>query len=110
MDGFELARHLRSNADLPPIRLVAVTGYGQDHDRGRTHAAGFDAPLVKPVGLQALVGLIENLLDHARQVESRLRLAFASFARGFVSRVLQLFSVLLDIIASPLGGLTIARS
>ena len=29
--------------------LVAITGYGQESDRGRSQAAGFDHPLVKPV-------------------------------------------------------------
>jgi len=49
MDGYGLARHLRQIPGLSGIRLVAVTGYGQDADRDRSHAAGFDVHLVKPV-------------------------------------------------------------
>ena len=52
MDGYELARRLR--AEHPAVRLVAVTGYGQASDRTRSHAAGFDAHLVKPVGFDTL--------------------------------------------------------
>ena len=56
MDGYELAR--RACAQRRPIgaaiRIVAVTGYGQDADRQRAREAGFDAHLVKPVNLDAL--------------------------------------------------------
>jgi len=54
MDGYEVARRLRANNGHEPIRLVALTGYGQPEDRTRSHAAGFDDHLVKPVSLQAL--------------------------------------------------------
>jgi CheY-like chemotaxis protein len=52
LDGYELARRLRGN--LPGIRLVAVTGYGQERDRSHSRAAGFHAHLVKPVDINAL--------------------------------------------------------
>lgn len=53
MDGFELATRLRQ-AHGGKVRLVALTGYGQASDRQRTHAAGFDAHLVKPVDFKQL--------------------------------------------------------
>ena len=40
--------------------LVAMTGYGQDSDRQRSHEAGFDAHLVKPVNLDDLVLLLDQ--------------------------------------------------
>ena len=49
MDGYEVARRLRSLPDGPRIRLIALTGYGQSEDRRRALEAGFDAHLVKPV-------------------------------------------------------------
>jgi CheY-like chemotaxis protein len=52
MDGYELARQLRSRH--PQMRLVALTGYGQESDRIQSRNAGFDAHLVKPVDLPAL--------------------------------------------------------
>ena len=63
MDGFELAHHIRSLGDdeLRHTRLVAVTGYGQDHDRRRSAAAGFDEHLIKPVDIDQLVVLIQQL-------------------------------------------------
>ena len=50
MDGYELARRIRSEVAGPrrPY-LVAVTGYGLPEDRARTREAGFDLHLVKPV-------------------------------------------------------------
>ena len=38
--------------------VVAMTGYGQDEDRQRSRAAGFDAHLVKPIDLDALQELL----------------------------------------------------
>ena len=40
--------------------IVAITGYGQDEDRRRSRAAGFDAHLVKPVNPDELVKLVER--------------------------------------------------
>ncbi len=54
MDGFELARALRGRFG-GALRLVALTGYGQTRDRRAAEAAGFDAHLVKPVQLDALL-------------------------------------------------------
>lgn len=53
MDGYELAGALRDAAS-GPVRLIALTGYGQPEDRIRTAAAGFDAHFVKPVDFAAL--------------------------------------------------------
>ena len=58
MDGYEVARHIRQNPHLSGVRLVAVTGYGQDSDRQRSDEAGFDYHLVKPVELLDLKGLL----------------------------------------------------
>jgi CheY-like chemotaxis protein len=41
--------------------IVALTGYGQDEDRRRAAAAGFDHHLVKPVDAQDLLQLIQSL-------------------------------------------------
>jgi signal transduction histidine kinase/ActR/RegA family two-component response regulator len=60
MDGYELAARLRQ---LPgrPIRMIAVTGYGQAGDKARAIAAGFHAHFVKPVDFDALLSTIERL-------------------------------------------------
>jgi len=49
IDGYELAARLRQLPGLERIYLIALTGYGQESDRRKTRAAGFDQHLVKPV-------------------------------------------------------------
>jgi CheY-like chemotaxis protein len=63
MDGVELGRALRQRQGLEQVRLVAVTGYGQESDRQHTRAAGFDAHVVKPFELTGLDALIRQLTD-----------------------------------------------
>jgi signal transduction histidine kinase len=53
LDGYEVARLMRDRATRP-IRLVALTGWGQESDRRRAREAGFDAHLVKPVDPETL--------------------------------------------------------
>ena len=52
IDGYEVARVLKSRQDCP--RLVAVTGYGRPEDKERAMMAGFDILITKPVGLDEL--------------------------------------------------------
>jgi CheY-like chemotaxis protein len=54
MDGYELAARLRELPALCSMRLIAVTGYGQESDRRKTTQAGFHQHLVKPVDLLAV--------------------------------------------------------
>ncbi len=48
MDGYEVARRLRRQEELPHLLLVAITGYGNERYRRRAWDAGFDHFLVKP--------------------------------------------------------------
>jgi len=52
IDGYEAARRIL--ALKRPIRLVALTGYGQTGDRQRAAEAGFEEHLLKPVDMAAL--------------------------------------------------------
>jgi len=54
MDGYALAATLRADPARAGMKLVALTGYGRPQDRERSHAAGFDQHLVKPVDETAL--------------------------------------------------------
>jgi PAS domain S-box-containing protein len=54
MDGYELASHLRNVQGLSSLRLIALTGYGQESDRRKSREAGFEHHLVKPVDIEAL--------------------------------------------------------
>jgi CheY-like chemotaxis protein len=49
LDGYGVARKLRSNAVTATARLIAVTAYGEYEDRRRSHEAGFEQHLLKPV-------------------------------------------------------------
>jgi len=61
MDGNELARRLRADAQTGAIVLVAVTGYGQEQDRRAAFEAGFDHHLVKPVDMGELAALLAGI-------------------------------------------------
>lgn len=64
MDGLEVARRLRGAGQ--DLTLVAVTGYGQEEDRRRSLAAGFNAHLVKPIDLAALTAALASSLEATR--------------------------------------------
>ncbi len=57
MDGCELARQLRALPAGKGIRLVALTGWGQQGDKERIAAAGFDHHLIKPLQVADLLAL-----------------------------------------------------
>jgi signal transduction histidine kinase len=61
MDGYELAQLIRNRRDVAPIRLVAVTGYGQKSDIEQALAAGFDDHLTKPVDILRLKTLVSGI-------------------------------------------------
>jgi PAS domain S-box-containing protein len=54
VSGYEVAGELRRIAGMEQLVLVAMTGYGQEDDRKRTAAAGFDLHLVKPFDVDQL--------------------------------------------------------
>jgi len=66
MDGYEVARRLRSGERPYGGRLVALTGYGQEKDVQKAHDAGFDAHLTKPVEPDTLLELLARLAQAAR--------------------------------------------
>jgi PAS domain S-box-containing protein len=59
IDGYELARRLRGAPETATARYLALTGYGQAHDRTLARAAGFDHHFVKPVDIAALQAVLE---------------------------------------------------
>jgi CheY-like chemotaxis protein len=65
MDGYELAARLRELPDLDGMKLIALTGYGQESDRQRSREAGFDHHLVKPVDLLVLESVVAESTQQA---------------------------------------------
>jgi signal transduction histidine kinase len=60
-NGYEVARHIRSQAWGREMVLIALTGWGQESDRRRSQEAGFNTHLTKPVDLSVLCELLERL-------------------------------------------------
>jgi signal transduction histidine kinase/CheY-like chemotaxis protein len=60
MDGYEVARRLRADngKQVAPPLLIALTGWGQQHDLRRSELAGFDHHLVKPPNIERLHELL----------------------------------------------------
>jgi PAS domain S-box-containing protein len=65
MTGYELATRLREHPSGRRAMFIALTGYGQPHDRVLSRAAGFDHHLVKPADAQRVLAI---LADAARRV------------------------------------------
>jgi PAS domain S-box-containing protein len=60
MDGYEVARQLQALHGMNGMRLIAMSGYGQDEDRRRSVEAGFRAHCVKPLELSELRALLSQ--------------------------------------------------
>jgi PAS domain S-box-containing protein len=60
LNGYEVATRIRADPALKGTMLIAVTGYGQMHDRARASASGFDHHLVKPVEFRSLQELLRR--------------------------------------------------
>jgi CheY-like chemotaxis protein len=68
MDGYHLAQRLRRMGGRQLV-LVALTGYGQKHDRKRAFDAGFNAHLVKPTSINDLRSLLRSFEIGGAHVE-----------------------------------------
>jgi CheY-like chemotaxis protein len=67
MDGEEVARRIRSDPGFIDVRLIALTGWGQQSDRARSRAAGFDYHLIKPADVAALTAVLESSRQAGRR-------------------------------------------
>ncbi|MGH7338093.1 MAG: response regulator, partial [Myxococcota bacterium] len=63
MDGYEVARRIRSQPRFRDVTLVALTGWGQDEDRRRAQEAGFDHHVGKPATVAQLRSLLLSLCE-----------------------------------------------
>jgi len=60
VSGYEVARRIRLEAWGARVTLIAVTGWGQEDDKRRATAAGFNHHLTKPVDPEVLEGLFSS--------------------------------------------------
>ena len=61
LNGYEVCRRIRQQAWGKRIKVIAMTGWGQEDDRRKSHAAGFDFHLVKPLNLDVLYKLLAGV-------------------------------------------------
>jgi CheY-like chemotaxis protein len=61
MDGYAVARELRSDPEQAEATLIALSGYGQQDDVRTARQVGFDRHLTKPVDPVALTQLLDIL-------------------------------------------------
>lgn len=71
LNGYETCRHIREQPWGERILMVALTGWGQEADKQKSKAAGFDTHMVKPIDLLALKRLLAEITptmnSHDRQ-------------------------------------------
>jgi CheY-like chemotaxis protein len=61
MNGYEACRRIRQQVSETHPLIIAQTGWGQDEDRQRTQAAGFDHHRVKPIDPTILMKMLGEL-------------------------------------------------
>jgi CheY-like chemotaxis protein len=61
MNGYEVARAIRTRFPQQRATLVALTGWGQEEDRRHAREAGFEHHLVKPAEIDSLQALLVSL-------------------------------------------------
>jgi len=61
LNGYEVCRRMRQQPWGKKLLIIALTGWGQEEDRQRSHEAGFDTHLVKPVDHEVLTRLLASL-------------------------------------------------
>ncbi|ESQ84855.1 hypothetical protein AEAC466_07300 [Asticcacaulis sp. AC466] len=67
MDGYEVCRQLRKMPGMEQLVLIAQTGWGQESDRQKAFAAGFDHHITKPVSLDLLTQLLADINQTATE-------------------------------------------
>ena len=58
--GLELARRMRASAGAPNVLLIAITGWADEADERRSHEAGFDHHMVKPIDFDLIIELLRR--------------------------------------------------
>jgi PAS domain S-box-containing protein len=71
LNGYDAARSIRRQPWARNVVLIAISGWGQEQDRARSQAAGFDGHLAKPVDYGMLLELIATLQVNTRRPEGQ---------------------------------------
>jgi PAS domain S-box-containing protein len=62
LNGYEVARRIRILPELEGVKLIAMTGYGQEADRQLARDAGFDSHLTKPIDFLKIQELLATMM------------------------------------------------
>ncbi len=76
ISGYEVAKRIRALPGNERLLLIALSGWGQDEDRRKSKAAGFDHHFVKPVDIDALTNVLVQH-EHVGQLSLEHRLSAA---------------------------------
>jgi len=60
LDGYEVAKRIRARRGSNGVKIVAITGWGQEEDVRRSREAGFDAHVTKPIDYPVLLDLLKG--------------------------------------------------
>jgi two-component system cell cycle response regulator len=82
IDGFEVARRLKSDPALGRVPLIAVTAFAMVGDRERVLAAGFDGYIAKPIEPQSFIDRIDAFLRDEKRHAAAPRRAPKIAAQG----------------------------
>jgi CheY-like chemotaxis protein len=69
MNGYEVARHIKTTPKLAHIPVVLLTGAFEPVDRNKAAAVGCDGVLAKPFEPQIVIGRVKELLAKTRDVD-----------------------------------------
>ena len=69
LNGYDTASRIRGERWGRGMLVIAMTGWGQEHDRRRARDAGFDHHLVKPVDFEALLAILASV-PHAQPLRA----------------------------------------
>jgi len=78
VDGYEVARQLKSDPTLRMIPLLAITALAMVGDRDKVLAAGFDGYIAKPLTPQTFVQQVAAFLQPNQRITSKISRAGAS--------------------------------
>lgn len=70
MNGYDVARTLRSDAALRSTYLVALSGYAQPDDQQRAAEVGFDGHMAKPASMEAIAAVLGALPSRSRSSDA----------------------------------------
>src|SRR4030095_6707080 len=71
MNGYDACRLIRSQEGGCNMLLIALTGWGQEEDRARRHAAGFDQHFVKPIDPKVLIRYLRRHSAKRAELQSK---------------------------------------